>query len=62
MTILRWFEQYRCGRRGHPYPTRTVPIVSWPDEPDVAQVFCTHCGAHVGTDYTDDAGTEHAAS
>jgi hypothetical protein len=55
----RRIRQWRCGRRGHPYPPIEIPICGQrPDEPETDQVFCSHCGAHLSTRYTDGAGTE----
>lgn len=56
--MIRWLKQLWCSHRGHPYPTITIPIVGQPDEPETDEVFCTMCGAHLNTDYTDNAGIE----
>lgn len=57
--MIRLLRQWWCGRKGHPYPTITVPIVGdKPWMPDTDEVFCTNCSAHLYLDYTDSAGTE----
>lgn len=57
--MIRQIKQWWCGKHRHPYPTITIPIVGqYPDGPDTDEVFCTHCSAHLYTEYTDNAGTE----
>lgn len=57
--MKRWIRQFWCNRRGHPYPTTTVPICGrWPHSPDVDATYCNGCGFELYTEFTDGAGTE----
>lgn len=61
--MIHWFKQWRCKRRGHPYPTSTVDIVGrFPHQPGSDVTYCTGCGAKLYEEFYDNAGSERTDS
>lgn len=57
--MIRWFKQLWCGYRGHPYPESVIAECGpFPQSPDEDTIYCTHCGAAIARQWTDNAGTE----